>query len=258
LGLARLGEIVNRQGARPEELRAQFQNILAETIGNAQQANSLNPVDALNSMNLGRVYEAILPFRIQGAADFAKKYYSDALERFPSNPEPYLAQARVEILEGRTTEAKNLLLKAVELKSDYAPAHFLLAQLEAQAGNISAAIKSAETTALLAPNDIGALFQLGLLYYQNKNFSDARLVLERAVSINSNYSNARYFLGLIYAREGEKQRALQEFEQILALNPGHQEVLRIIQNLRQGLDPLSGISPPQPQPERRSQLPVAP
>ena len=142
------------------------------------------------------------------------------------------------------------------MKRDYAEAHFLLAQLEAAAGNIGAAIGSAETTALLAPDDIGALFQLGLLYYQNRNFSEARLVLERAVGLNSNYSNARYFLGLIYARERQPDKALEEFQKIAELNPANQEVKTIIQNLLSGRDPLFSIAPPGPAPEKRSKPPV--
>src|SRR3989344_2396888 len=119
----------------------------------------------------------VAPFKIQGASDFAKASYGEALKRFPFNPEAYLAQARVSLLDGNSKDARDFLLKAAEVKRDYAPAHFLLAQLEASSGNLSEAIRRAESTVLLVPNHIGALFQLGLLYYKNKNFSDARIVL---------------------------------------------------------------------------------
>lgn len=255
-GLARLQQIVGRRDVSAEELRLQFQNALAQTIRQAQEATALNPADPLNWMNLGRVYEVVLPFQIQGAAEFAKNSYTEASKQFPSSPEPYLALARVEISRNDLAAAREYLKQAVSLKRDYAEAHFLLAQLEASAGNIGAAIGSAETTALLAPDDIGALFQLGLLYYQNRNFNEARLVLERAVGINSSYSNARYFLGLIYARERQTDKALGEFQKIAELNPANQEVKTIIQNLLSGRDPLFSIAPPGPAPEKRSKPPV--
>ena len=81
-------------------------------------------------------------------------------------------------------------------------------------------------------------------------------VFERAVSINPSYSNARYFLGLIYDREGKKDEAISQFEKIAELNPGNQEVERIIENLQVGKSALFGISPPEPEPQSRKNLPI--
>lgn len=256
LHLVRLGEIVSRRDLAPEEARAQFQDVLGKAIQNAQAATDLHPDEYLNWLNLGRIYEAIVPFGVQGAAEFAKNSYAEALKYFPSNPEAYLAQARVELFQNKREAAKAFLLKAVEIKSDWAPAHFLLAQLEAQSGNLPEAVRRAETATRLAPDDLGVLFQLGLLYYQARNYDGARAVLERAVASNPNYSNARYFLGLIYDQAGEKARALLEFERILALNPDNNEVRQIIQNLREGRGALYKISPPEPPPEKRKTTPV--
>ena len=49
-----------------------------------------------------------------------------------------------------------------------------------------------------------------------------------------NYSNAKYYLGLIYDRDGNKQAAIKEFEEILQLNPGNADVKRILDNLKSG------------------------
>ncbi|MEK7090196.1 MAG: hypothetical protein AAB930_01275, partial [Patescibacteria group bacterium] len=70
------------------------------------------------------------------------------------------------------------------------------------------------------------------------------------------YSNARYFLGLIYDRKGDKPRALGEFGKIAELNPGNNEVKRIIGNLNAGRPALEGIAPPPP--EERTGPPVNP
>jgi tetratricopeptide (TPR) repeat protein len=80
--------------------------------------------------------------------------------------------------------------------------------------------------------------------------------LERAVSLNTNYSNARYFLGLIYDRQGDKERALKEFAQIEILNPDNQEGKVILQNLREGRGALESIVPPAEPPEKRKEAPV--
>ena len=146
--------------------------------------------------------------------------------------------------------------RAVDAKQDYASAHYLMAQAALRLGNVERAIKGVEGAKLAAPFDIGVAFQLGLLYYQTADFGRARGEFERAVSLNENYSNARYFLGLIYDRQNEKERAIAEFERVLQLNPGNQEVIKIIANLREGKQALSGIVPPNEAPEKRKETPV--
>lgn len=256
LGVLRLSQIVNQQNVPVDALRAQFQDTLAATIQNAQNATAINPRDSLNWLTLGRVYEAIAPLNIPGAGQAAADAYVKASENSPMDPSILLAAARVAIQIQDFSRAQELLAKAIGLKSDYAPAHFLISQLEARAGNIEKAIQSSEQTFLLAPNDVGVLFQLGLLYYQNKDYQNAKPVFERAVGLNSSYSNARYFLGLIYDREGKKEEAIAQFKKIAELNPDNQEVKRIIENLQIGKSALFGISPPEPEPQSRKNLPI--
>jgi tetratricopeptide (TPR) repeat protein len=256
IGLLRIQQLTTKTDISPEDLRTQFQNLLAYSINNAQSAVRQNSLDFLNWMSLGQVYEAIIPFKIAGASEAAVNAYKKASKQAPFDPRPLFTAARVEVQIGNINSAKSFLNDSINIKGDFAPAVFLLAQLEAQQGNIKAAITRTEQTLYLTPNDIGVLFQLGLLYYQDKNFESSRLVLERTVSLNANYSNARYFLGLIYDRQGRKSDAVQQFQKIKELNPDNQEVQHILTNLEKGKSALEGISPPQPSPEKRQTPPL--
>ena len=89
-------------------------------------------------------------------------------------------------------------------------------------------------------------FQLGLIYYNDNKLEKARLEFERAVAFSPDYSNARYFLGLIYDKQGNKQGALGQFENISKLNPDNQEVKNILNNLRSGKPALEEIVQSQP------------
>jgi hypothetical protein len=51
-------------------------------------------------------------------------------------------------------------------------------------------------------------------------------------------------LGLVYDQKGEKDKSLKEFEEVLALNPGNEEVKKIVENLKKGLPALEGILTP--------------
>lgn len=253
LDLGQISLLLSSTDLPAEDLRANFQSLLSRAIQNAQTSTSLNPVDPLNWVSLGRVYEAVIPFQIQGASNFSSAAYIEAAKRNPTSPEPLLFLARVALASNNLSSAKELLENSLKLKSNYTPAHFLLAQIEDAQGNIGGAISRAEAVVILSPNDIGALFQLGLLYYRGDRLNNAGAVFERAVAINPNYSNARYFLGLVYDRLGDKNSAIDQFERVSALNPQNQEVGRILGNLRSGKRALTGITPP---PEERSEPPV--
>ncbi|MCX6813730.1 MAG: tetratricopeptide repeat protein, partial [Candidatus Azambacteria bacterium] len=194
-----------------------------------------------------------------------------------------LALARVEIaqadlavnrsapneeINGYLDKAASNLEKSIGLKNDYAPARFLLVQVYDRQGKLADAIKKAEELVMLNNTDVGALFQLGFLYYKNSQFDQSKPVFERTVELSPNYSNARYFLGLIYDREvpadaktladklAAKAKAIEQFEKIAELNPDNSEVKQIIANLKAGKSALFGIAPPATAPQSRSEAPV--
>ncbi len=226
-----------------EELRESFQIALSSAIASAQTATEVNPGNAMGWRLLGQVYEMVVPL-VGGSAEAAVNAYAEAITRAPTDPLLRNDIARIYMIQGDYVKAREALEEAIRLKADYAAAHFRLAQIAIIKGNVDDAINSTERAALSAPEDVGVLFQLGLLYYQKNRYDDARLIFERTTQLNENYSNARYFLGLIYAIKGERDLAIGQFERIQALNPDNAEVRAILENLRAGEEPLTGITPP--------------
>ncbi len=278
LALARidqLREVIARAG-RGENVQQEFQSAVSVAIQNSQAAVILYPEEAVFWRIQGAIYETIIPF-IAGSERFAFDSYQKAAELDPRNPviftdlgRAYMVFAeRTQILinqgqgerkileqvrDQALTEAQSAFQKAVEVKSDFAGAHFLLAQAAVRRGDIKSAISSVEAAKLGAPLDIGIAFQLGLLYYQTESLRSAEQEFLRAISINENYSNARYFLGLIYDRRGQKTKALEQFERIKVFNPENQELNTIIKNIKAGKPALASIAPPPP--EKRRDTPV--
>ena len=256
IGLLRISKVLSQKNENVNLLRSQFQNALSFAVSNARAAVGVNPLEPLNWLQLARIYESVVPFKVEGAEKVAIDTYQEALKRSPLDPSIYLGMARVKISSNELDKAKEFLQSAISLKGDYVPALYLLAQIEAQKGNLKEAINKSQQALLAAPNDIGVLFQLGLLYYQDKNYDVAKAAFERAVAISPNFSNARYFLGLIYDREGKKAKAIEQFEKIEKLNPKNKEVKKILENLRSGKSALKDISPPRKPPESRENPPV--
>ncbi|QQG42523.1 MAG: tetratricopeptide repeat protein [Candidatus Giovannonibacteria bacterium] len=256
------GQLLLQDRATPPDiLGSRFKDFLDRAVSAAQAAEKAEPQDFLNYRALGQIYSFLVQLGAAGGMEAAQAQYDEALKRAPSNPllwrdkaVVYLSDAAMRNNRDSLKKAEENLLKAVSLKPDYVEGHFLLAQVYDAEGQAAEAIKRGEAAALLAPNDIGTLFQLGLLYYRANRLSDAEIVFGRAVEINANYSNARYFLGLIYDRGGRRAEAVSEFEKILALNPDNGEVKQILSNLRAKKAALAGIAGPAP--EKRSEPPV--
>ncbi len=252
LGMVKIAVILKQQLPK-EEAKTQFQNVLADTVQNAQTAVDLNPTGLSNWFVLGQVYENIIPLKVQGSREAALEAYSRASKIAPTDPRPFLLSARVEAQSGKNEEARAYLISALELKRNYTAALFLLSKITAQEGDLKNAIAQTEAARLTAPNDIGVLFQLGMFYYQDKDYGNAQPVFEKIISLNPNYSNARYFLGLVYEKNGNDPAAIKQFEAIQELNPDNTEVKKILSNLRAGKYALSNIDP---EPEDREEPPI--
>lgn len=276
----KIRELIGRAAAG-ENVQQEFQTAVNTAIQETRRATDLNPQEPLIWRTQGALYELIIPF-IPGSEKFAASAYSQAMELDPLNPAGWVdlgrshlvyadrlllalgqtnSEERKQIEQARFAalkEAETALIRASEVKPDFAPAHFLLSQTSIRLGNLQAAIRSTENAKITAPFDIGIAFQLGLLYYQASDLGKAEQEFARAVSISSNYSNARYFLGLIYDRRGETKKAIEQFENIRQFNPDNQEVKKILTNLYNGRGALSDIVPPGTPPEKRTEPPVPP
>jgi len=69
------------------------------------------------------------------------------------------------------------------------------------------------------PNFSDAIFQLGKIYYEQKDYSTSCLWLQRLTRMNKNISAASFFLGLDYLHLGNYERAIAEFQQLSQVLP---------------------------------------
>ncbi|OGZ41586.1 MAG: hypothetical protein A3C80_00050 [Candidatus Ryanbacteria bacterium RIFCSPHIGHO2_02_FULL_45_43] len=272
LEIVKMNRALNVQDISEAERASRFQNALGRSIEYGRKAAEINGADPQNWRVLGRVYETAIPF-IDGAESFAVQHYTKAREFSPRDPSLAADLARTHLSAAnaiiqrsgdvdspQAAEKRKSAVKFLEetlvLKNDYASAHFLLAQLYAFEGRTSEAIQRAATAFQLVPQDVGVAFQLGVLHYQAGDFQSAKFAFERAITLNEKYSNARYFLGLILATEGDTNGAIEQFENIIQLNPGNEEIRSILTNLKSEKDALEGIVPPAVSPEDRLSPPI--
>ncbi|MDP2909744.1 MAG: tetratricopeptide repeat protein [bacterium] len=231
----------------------EIQLSINKAVNAAKAATDSNPKSFSNWALRGQIYKGLIG-TVQGTRQWAVDAYKEAMNLDPLNPSYYVQTGEcvleeVARLSEEDKDKKGLLLeeakeyfeKAIELKGDYALAHFQIARIYMDQDRQNEAIDSLEKAKASAPDDTGLAFQLGLIYYQNKKYDKAMGEFERAVWYNPNYSNALYFLGLTYDFLERKNDAKIVFEKILELNPGHGLAISILNNLKAGKNALAGI-----------------
>ncbi len=243
--LFRIDEELSKKDVPTEELQRVVPPLVSNAINSAKRATDISPKNVANWSVRGFVYRNIINL-ITGAENWAINSYEEAIKLEPTNPYLYTELGRIYLAKNEREKAKEQFQKALDLKLDYAPAHFQMATLAYLEGKTGEAIEKMEMAKTLAPSDVGIAFQLGVLYYNEKEFEKAKAEFERAVSLNENYSNARYFLGLIYDQKKKTSEAISQFEKIAELNPDNEEVKKILVNLKAGKPALEGITPSQP------------
>jgi tetratricopeptide (TPR) repeat protein len=218
VSISQMQKTANDTSLSPSQAQQQFQAALSTGIQAATLATQANPENYRNWIVLGNVYQTVVPLKIEGAYDNAKKAYEKAAALNPTNPTIPFVLAQLEIAQGNAAEAEKQLTSAIGLKRNYTQAILLLSQLQVQMGKADEALQAAEAAAYFAPTDPNVLFQVGLLRLGTGNADGAIQALSAAIDQNTSYANARYFLAVAYATKGQNDQALAQLEAISALS----------------------------------------
>ena len=257
LAIEKIAASIPVNGQISDAQRNELQNNVARAVEYGRAAVASDPKNYENHFTLGRIYESLAIKGIAGAAENAKESFAQAEKLNPQNPAIQLSYARLAIFGGDIPLARNYINKALEFKSNYTDAYFILAQLEAASNNIAGVIRAIESATIADPLNAGLYFQLGLVKYQTGDFPGATDAFERAIIIVPDYANAKYFLGLSYYRLGKKAETLKQFEDLKMTNPDNKEVDLILSNLKANKDLFTGATPPiDNKPEKRKEPPI--
>lgn len=113
---------------------------------------------------------------------------------------------------------------------------FIYSAIRGDIGDIDAAFRRRQSfrrsleAATVNPQDAEAHYQLGLIYQQRRQYSEAVARFQRAVEIDRREVDAHFQLGRIAREQGRLQDAIQHFDTVVALDDkhSHSEVWREI------------------------------
>jgi tetratricopeptide (TPR) repeat protein len=247
----------NSSASTTQAVLTDINKLLNNGLSYAKKAVAYDPKNYYNYVSEARISEVASSLKMEKGYENAVSAYNSAINYNPFNPALYFALASFEAKNAKYDEAIQDLGKSLQVKNNYLDAIFLLSQIYAAKGDIGSALTASKVAVQLNPQNPVLLFQLGILEYNNKDYSGASQALTEAIKYQPDYSNAKYFLGLSEARLNNTGKAIALFEELANANPDNQELALILANLRNGKSVFNDAKPPvTTAPEKRSGLPI--
>ena len=231
-----------------EDQQIQFRDAVTNGIDAARLATEVDSSDARNWTTLGTIYATLVSTGIEGAFERAEEALLRAAELDPHNPARLYDRAQLAFINGETIRAHELIQEAIRLKPNYGAAIFFLSQIEISLGNLPEAIRAAQAITVLEPQNPVRHYQLGLLLLSNNQPAPAATSFERAVALDQDYSNARYFLAFAYDALNRTEDALEQLEIVRSLNLDNETVVELIAQLNRGERLRTSVSQEEQQP----------
>ncbi len=212
-----------------------------------ETAASLNPSSDLYFKQLSQLYLFLLQDKLQDTME--------VVQGVPTDEE----KNKVQILIANSVNAAKI---ATDLNpknaSNWANRGYIYQSLNGLIGDSTTwAMSSYEEALKLDPNNPYLFSQQGIVDFisvstlgtdkadqKNQLLASAKDKLEKAVALNSNYSYALYYLGLVYDALGQKDKAIAEFTKVQQLNPNDESIQKILDNLNAGRSALQSTTPP--------------
>jgi tetratricopeptide (TPR) repeat protein len=124
----------------------------------------------------------------------------------------------------RTADARDEFEKSIALQPAQTESYFQLGRIELEAGNLGAADAQFARVLNRDPHHAGALGSEGRLKFEQKEYTQALDLLQKAIVLDSSLREAHYYLGMTYARMNRKGES--DTELAVASRLEHEEVER--------------------------------
>ena len=140
------------------------------------------------------------------------------LELNPNFDNAMTGLARALAKLGRADEAKGWLNKALQSNPQNYQAWYQIGLLDAERDPV-AAQSAFEKTIAIQPNFSAGQRELGMILFQQKNFTAAAPHLEKAIGLGLEDARTRNFLGICYNHTNRTLKAVREFQRAIELDP---------------------------------------
>ena len=160
------------------------------------------------------------------------------------------AQQNIKLELDKAAEALN---QSIQIKPDYALAHYNLGLVYERQGRLQDAIVKLEQVLQTDNKNVGIAFQLAILYYRNNEKDKSLNLFEQIVAIEPNYDNARWYLSTVYEEQGRYDDAIAQVQKVADNNVGNQSVQdRLTFLIQQRDSKMKPVTTPLPEPVKET------
>jgi protein O-GlcNAc transferase len=121
---------------------------------------------------------------------------------------------------GDIARARDCYEQATTLKKDFVEAHFRLAALHSESGELQAAITRYRKCVRLEPKVAATYNNLGLLLQKQGDLNGAIACMRKSIALDPLFAEAFTNLGSIYSDTGDRNAALACHKKVVRLRPG--------------------------------------
>ncbi len=136
----------------------------------------------------------------------------------PQNNSAYLKQAKIYLILKEYQKSLSLVKSALELDKINPEAYFIRAYAFMETGDTVSAVRNFQVAADQNQQYYDAYIQLGILYSAKKD-PVAINYFQTARNINPDRTEAYYLLGLYYQNNGEFDKAIETYHNLLNIDP---------------------------------------
>ena len=165
------------------------------------------------------IFNNAVPLLKAGNDDEALPMLEEALEADPTLVQALFHAGRIYLIQGQLEKSEQCLTKTLELDSTMDSVYAMLAELYKRKGdeaNYQKYLAEAESRGAVSAGEY--YNQAAELINAGKD-ADARPLLEKAISVDANYADAYYQLGMCLLRVGEIPGCLENLKKYLELEP---------------------------------------
>lgn len=181
-------------------------SLFPDAIEAFQQALAVRKDDPNMLYGLGRAQVGLLKYQD------AKESFERYVHLHPDDASGHYGLGLVLAALQQSPDAQKEFERSIELQPVQTEAYFQLGLIDLEGARLDEAASRFQRVLQRDPKHAGALVGMGRIEFQRKQYQNAADLLQRAVTADSSLRQAHYYLGLTYARLGEKENSEKELQ----------------------------------------------
>lgn len=199
-----------------------------------QALNEGQTMVKLDSKNPGSHWALVQIYLATKKTDDALKAGQAALALDPKNPDSHWNMANLYVQLGKTDDALKEGQAALALNTNNPDNHWKMAVLYMQLGKNTEGENEAQQVIKLAPKaEIQVYFDLGLIYYNQKQFNKTIECWNKIVALDPKSADIMFSIGKVYLENlNDKVKAKEYLEKAAQLNPQDKEAKALLEKVK--------------------------